>query len=62
MSVPEGAAPRERPPADGPRVVRVDGPAEAEACDNCGARQLAWRKCKLICGNCAYINKSCADL
>ena len=48
--------------ADAPRVVHVDGPAEDEACDHCGERRLAWRKCKLICSNCSHINKSCADL
>jgi hypothetical protein len=53
---------RERPAADAPRVVHVDGPAEDEACDHCGERRLAWRKCKLICANCSHINKSCADL
>jgi hypothetical protein len=31
-------------------------------CDYCGATQLEWRKCKLICANCKQINKSCADL
>lgn len=36
--------------------------AELEPCDYCGALALAWRKCKLICGNCHQINKSCADL
>ncbi len=33
-----------------------------ESCDYCGATTLTWRKCKLICDNCAQINKSCADL
>lgn len=36
--------------------------AAGETCDYCGADSLAWRKCKLICGNCSQINKSCADL
>ncbi len=36
--------------------------AEREPCDYCGALALEWRKCKLICGNCHQINKSCADL
>lgn len=36
--------------------------AVGESCDYCGAEALTWRKCKLICGNCAQINKSCADL
>ncbi len=33
-----------------------------ERCDYCGSTNLAWRKCKLICGDCQQINKSCADL
>jgi hypothetical protein len=59
---------RDRAPAglpqviDGPRLTHLDGPAEAEACDHCGVRALSWRKCKLVCGNCAQVNKSCADL
>jgi hypothetical protein len=61
-----GAAPGGDEPSrsvtDGPRVVHVDGPAEDEACDRCGARRLSWRKCKLVCANCSHINKSCADL
>ena len=36
--------------------------AVAECCDYCGAAQLVWRKCKLICEHCRQINKSCADL
>jgi hypothetical protein len=36
--------------------------AEREPCDYCGALALEWRKCKLVCGNCHQINKSCADL
>lgn len=42
-----------------PESVRASG---AESCDYCGAESLEWRKCKLICGNCRQINKSCADL
>jgi len=34
----------------------------AETCDYCGSVRLEWRKCKLICGDCRQINKSCADL
>jgi hypothetical protein len=33
-----------------------------ECCDYCGSIRLEWRKCKLICGDCRQINKSCADL
>jgi hypothetical protein len=40
----------------------TDGPAVGETCDYCGSDALSWRKCKLICGNCSQINKSCADL
>ena len=47
-------------PDDPPR--EPDGPAPGETCDYCGAQRLTWRKCKLICENCAQINKSCADL
>jgi len=43
-------------------VMPVDGPAAGETCDYCGSDALWWRKCKLICGNCSQINKSCADL
>jgi hypothetical protein len=39
-----------------------DGPAQGEHCDYCGSTNLSWRKCKLICGDCQQINKSCADL
>jgi hypothetical protein len=48
----------------GPRddAVPADGPAAGETCDYCGSDALWWRKCKLICGNCSQINKSCADL
>ncbi len=41
---------------------RLDGPEPGAACEYCGAVQLVWRKCKLICENCRQINKSCADL
>ena len=44
------------------RLPREDGPAHGVPCDYCGVEALAWRKCKLICGNCRNINKSCADL
>lgn len=37
-------------------------PVTRETCDYCGSEQLEWRKCKLICGHCRQINKSCADL
>lgn len=37
-------------------------PATDETCDHCGSPSLVWRKCKLICGDCRQINKSCADL
>jgi hypothetical protein len=36
--------------------------APAECCDYCGSPRLEWRKCKLVCGDCRQINKSCADL
>ena len=59
----EGARPtsggeRAGPGTDG----TVDGAVRGATCDYCGAEALAWRKCKLICGNCRQINKSCADL
>lgn len=50
------------PPATGPDGGTPDGPADGETCDHCGSVFLEWRKCKLICRNCAQINKSCADL
>jgi hypothetical protein len=37
-------------------------PASGETCDYCGAESVVWRKCKLICGACGNIIKSCADL
>ena len=51
-------------PAESPvPTVPMDGQqAVGETCDYCGAAALTWRKCKLICGNCSQINKSCADL
>jgi hypothetical protein len=39
-----------------------DGRVRGETCDYCGAEALTWRKCKLICGQCGNIIKSCADL
>ncbi|MEA3244938.1 MAG: hypothetical protein U9Q74_02150 [Gemmatimonadota bacterium] len=45
-----------------PRRDPRDGTTDPAPCDFCGARALAWRKCKLICGACGNINKSCADL
>jgi hypothetical protein len=52
------APPPGRPPVTAPAG---EGPA-AETCDYCGSTDLRWVKCKLICGNCRQINKSCADL
>lgn len=48
--------------AEGADRIRDGQQAAGESCDYCGAEALTWRKCKLICGNCAQINKSCADL
>jgi hypothetical protein len=48
-----------------PAAVRQDQSRDespAECCDYCGSARLEWRKCKLICGDCRQINKSCADL
>ena len=43
--------------------VRTDvKDAPVECCDYCGSLRLEWRKCKLVCGDCRQINKSCADL
>lgn len=53
--VPSGGDPRRD-------ATPADGPAVGETCDYCGSDALSWRKCKLICGNCSQINKSCADL
>ena len=33
-----------------------------DECERCGATDLYWRNCKLICKNCRAIVKSCADL
>lgn len=53
------------------RPPETSSPAEAtreyqaavqESCDYCDSTELTWRKCKLICGRCGQINKSCADL
>jgi hypothetical protein len=49
-----------RPEAGSPKPE--DSKAPSETCDYCGAEALTWRKCKLICGNCGNIVKSCADL
>lgn len=46
----------------GQTVSGVRPQASGEFCDYCGAESLIWRKCKLICENCANIVKSCADL
>jgi hypothetical protein len=32
------------------------------ACEWCGAEELYWRNCKLICFSCRQIVKSCADI
>ncbi len=58
MTRPDPAPEPPRGRADRP----ADGPAVGETCDYCGSTRLSWRKCKLICGNCHQINKSCADL
>lgn len=50
------------PGADAAVPPQPDGPVRGETCDYCGAESLAWRKCKLVCGNCGNIVKSCADL
>ena len=33
-----------------------------EVCDICGSTDIREIKCKVICGNCGTILKSCADL
>jgi rubredoxin len=33
-----------------------------EVCDVCGSTDIREIKCKVICGNCGTILKSCADL
>jgi hypothetical protein len=33
-----------------------------EICDVCGSNDLRQIKCKVICGNCGTILKTCADL
>jgi len=44
-----------------PEKPAVPG-AGNDQCEVCGSDQLSWRSCKLICGNCRSIVKSCADL
>jgi len=57
----------QEPPADGQelqaarRKPSVEG-REPPSCDHCGSDRVHWVKCKLICGNCRQIVKSCADL
>jgi len=60
------------PPAKGTPAPHQKGPgtpehplsrvAGTDTCDVCGSDRLEWRLCKLICGNCRAIVKSCADL
>jgi hypothetical protein len=52
----QGAA---QPPA---RATDGDVVEQGDVCDMCGAAELVWRKCKLVCRNCGTILKSCADL
>lgn len=57
-----------KPPANGTPEPHQKGPetpdrvTDADTCDVCGSDRLEWRLCKLICGNCRAIVKSCADL
>lgn len=52
-------AAREHPPAFGGQPAESREPQE---CDRCGANDLEWIKCKLICRNCRQIVMTCADL
>ncbi|HEU4566199.1 MAG TPA: hypothetical protein VFS05_16170 [Gemmatimonadaceae bacterium] len=47
------------PPQGAPAAA---GGADGETCDICGSADVRWVKCKLVCGNCRSIVKSCADL
>jgi hypothetical protein len=51
-----------RAPETAAPATREYQAAVQESCDYCDSTQLTWRKCKLICGQCGQINKSCADL
>jgi hypothetical protein len=55
MSVPSEAAARA---ADSPRAELPQG----ASCDICGAPDLRWIHCKLICQQCRTILLSCSDL
>lgn len=45
-----------------PGTPSAAGGADTETCDICGSADVRWVKCKLVCGNCRAIVKSCADL
>jgi hypothetical protein len=49
---------RRGPSIDGP----PPGDRAGEPCEICGAREVLWLRCKLICRNCQTILKTCADL
>ena len=72
---PSPGAPPARPgaPTAPPAALAAAGPgampdsmpddaAGVERCEVCGAAELWWRSCKLVCRNCRSIVKSCADL
>jgi hypothetical protein len=53
------------PLGSGPVITRAVGAVRhtfTDACEICGSAQLHEVRCKVICGNCRTILKSCADL
>jgi hypothetical protein len=57
LNKPRGASPQ------APPLMPVEAPAsQPETCDLCGSESVEWRNCKLMCGNCRAIVRSCADL
>ena len=45
-----------------PPDTPADGAPPSETCDVCGSADLREIRCKVICGNCRTILRSCADL
>jgi len=57
--VTEPQHPAQNPNSIGPSAADQNGNDRCEVCDS---DRLYWRNCKLVCGNCRSIVKSCADL
>ena len=52
----------DHPPARPPSGTPADAAPPSEICDVCGSADLREIRCKVICGNCRTILRSCADL